>query len=155
MATTTGVTTACGRYRKGQSWVPDVVDLDLSCFKQRLNLEYHQRWWEPTQLMGGHSQIGAWRLLHLLVVHHEKLLLKIMGERRRATSGSLDDVFCFFIATSLAISVPGFTLMVLDIGFSIDSDAIMANHEELSPKAWREWWVGAGRAFRVWLRAFL
>ena len=85
--------------------------------------------------MGGHSQIGARCLLHLLVVHHEELLLKITSERRQVTSGSLDDIFCFFITTSLAISVPSFMLMVLDTGFSIDSDAIMANHEKLSPKA--------------------
>ena len=91
----------------------------------------------------------------MLVVHHEELLLKITGERRRATSSSLDGVFCFFVATSLAINVPGFALTALDTGFSIDSDAIVANHEELSPKAWRERWAGAGRAFGVWLRAFL
>ena len=85
--------------------------------------------------MGGHSQIGARRLVHLLVVHHEELLLKIMGKRWWATSNSLDGVFCFFVAMSLVISVPGFVLTVLDTGFSIDSDAIVANHEELSPKA--------------------
>jgi len=83
--------------------------------------------------VGGHSQIGAWRLLHLLVVHHEELLLEIMSERRRVTSGSLDGVF--FIATPLAIGVFGFTVTALDIGLSIDSNAIVANHEELSPKA--------------------
>ena len=133
-ARTTGVTTACGHYRKRRNWVLDVVDLDLSCFKQRLNLEYLRRWWESSQLVGGHSQIGAWRLLHSLIVHHEELLLEIMGERRRATSGSLGGIFCFFIATSLVISVPSFTLMALDTGLSIDSNAIMANHEKLSPK---------------------
>jgi len=58
-----------------------------------------------------------------------------MGERWRDTSSKLDGIFCFFIATSLAISVPGFMLMVLNTGFSIDSDAIVANHKELSPKA--------------------
>ena len=46
-------------------------------------------------------------------------------------------------------------LMVLDTSFSIYSDAIVAKLEELSPKAWRERWAGAGRAFGVWLRAFL
>jgi len=85
--------------------------------------------------MGGHSQIGARCLLHLLVVHHEELLLKIMNERRWVTSDSLDGVFCFFLVTSLAIRVSGFALTVLDTGFSIDSDAIMANLEELYPKA--------------------
>ena len=85
--------------------------------------------------MGGHSQIGARRLLHLLVVHHEELLLEIMGKRWQVTSSSLGGVFCFFIATSLVISVPGFALIVLDTGLSIDSNAIVANHEELSPKA--------------------
>ena len=85
--------------------------------------------------MGGHNQIGARRLLHLLYVHHEELLLEIMSERRRVTSSSLDGVFCFFIATPLAIGVPGFTFTSLDTGLSIDSNAIMANHEELSPKA--------------------
>ena len=84
--------------------------------------------------MGGHSQIGARRLLHLLVVHHEELLLDIMSERRWVTSDSLDGVF-FFIATPLAIDVPGFMFMVLDTGLSIDSNTIVANHEELSPKA--------------------
>jgi len=105
--------------------------------------------------MGGHSQIGARRLLYLLVVHHEELLLMIMGERRRATSSSLDGVFCFFVATSLVISVSGFALTVLDTSFSIDTDAIMANYEVLSPKAWRERWAGASRAFKVWLEAFI
>ena len=67
----------------------------------------------------------------------------------------MDGIFCFFIATSLAINVLGFAFTALDTGFSIDSDAIMANHEGLSPKAWRERWVGASRAFGVWLGAFL
>ena len=103
--------------------------------------------------MGGHSQIGARRLLHLLVVHHEELLLEITSEMRRVTSGSLDGVF--FIATPLAIGVPGFTFTALDTGLSIDSDAIVANQEELSPKAWWERWAGAGRDLGVWLGAFL
>ena len=85
--------------------------------------------------MGGHSQIGARRLAHLLVVHYEELLLEIMSERRQATSSSLGGVFYFFIMMSLVISVPGFTLMALDTGFSIDSNAVVANHEKLSPKA--------------------
>ena len=81
VARATGVSTVnrCGRKR--QNWVPDVVDLDLSCFKQRLNLEYLLRWWESSQLMGGHSEIGAQRLVHLLIVHHEELLLEITSER--------------------------------------------------------------------------
>ena len=133
-AKTTGVTTACGRCRIRRSWVPDVVDLDLSCFKQCLNLEYLRRWWESSQLVGSHSQIGARRLLYLLVIHHEELLLKITGERRRDTSSRLDGVFCFFVATSLAINVPGFMFTAMDTGLSIDSNTIMANHEELSPK---------------------
>ena len=83
--------------------------------------------------MDGHSQIGARCLLHLLVVHHEELLLEIMSEWWWVTSGSLDGVF--FIAMLLAIGVPGFTFTSLDTGLSIDSNAIMANHEELSPKA--------------------
>ena len=81
--------------------------------------------------MGGHSQIGARCLLHLLVVHHEDLLLEITSERRWVTSGSLDGVF--FIATPLAISVLGFTLMVLDTGFSIDNNTVASNREKLSP----------------------
>ena len=85
--------------------------------------------------MGGHSQIGARRLLHLLVVHHEELLLEITNERWEATSGGLGGIFCFFITTSLAISVPGFTLTALDTSLSIDSNTVMANHEKLSPKA--------------------
>ena len=85
--------------------------------------------------MGGHSQIGAQRLLHLLVVHHEELLLEITSERWRLTSGSLGGIFYFFIAMSLAISIPGFTLTVLDTSFSIDSNAVVANHKKLSPKA--------------------
>ena len=85
--------------------------------------------------MGGHSQIGARRLLHLLVVHHEELLLEITSERWWVTSGSLGGIFCFFIVTSLAISVPGFVLTTLNTGFSIDSNAVVANHKKLSPKA--------------------
>ena len=85
--------------------------------------------------MGGHSQIGARCLLNLLVIHHKELLLKITGDRRWATSGSLDSVFCFFVAMSLAISVPGFAFMMLDAGLSIDRNAVVANHEKLSPKA--------------------
>ena len=69
--------------------------------------------------------------------------------------GGLGSIFYFFITTSLAISVPGFALTVLDTGFSIDSNAVMANHEKLSPKAWRERWAATGRALRIWLRAFL
>ena len=83
--------------------------------------------------MGGHSQIGARRLLHLLVVHHEELLFEITSERQWVTSDSLDGVF--FIATSLAIGVLGFLFTAQDIGPSIDSNTIMANHEELSPKS--------------------
>ena len=85
--------------------------------------------------MGGHSHIGARRLLHSLIVHHEELLLEITGERRRATSGGLGGIFCFFIVMSLVISVPGFVLTALDTGFSIDNNAVVANHEKLSPKA--------------------
>ena len=122
-----------GRCQKRQSWVPNVIDLDLSCFKQCMNLEYLRRWWESSQLMGGHSQNSAWHLLHSLIVHHEELLLEITGERRQATSGGLGGVFCFFIATSWAISVLGFVLTVLDTGLSIDSNTVVANHEKLSP----------------------
>ena len=71
----------------------------------------------------------------MLVVHHEELLLEIMSERWRVTSSSLGGVFCFFIAMSLAISVLGFALTALDTGFSIDSNAVVANHKKLSPKA--------------------
>ena len=84
--------------------------------------------------MGGHSEINARRLFHLLVVHHEELLMEITSETQQATSGGLGGVFCFFITTSLAISVPGFVLMALDTGFSINSNAVVANHEKLSPK---------------------
>ena len=84
--------------------------------------------------MGGHSQIGARCLLHSLIVHHEKLLLEITRKKRWATSRGLGGVFCFFIATSLTISVLGFTVMVLDTGLSIDSNTIVANHEKLSPQ---------------------
>ena len=83
--------------------------------------------------MGGHSQIGARCLLHSLIVHHEELLLEIMGERRRATSSGLGGVFCFFIVMSLVISVLVFVLMALDTGLSIDSNVVMANHEKPSP----------------------
>ena len=82
-------------------------------------------------------------------------MLEITGERQRATSGGLDGIFCFFIATSLAISVLGFMLMVLDTGLSIDSNVVVANHEKLSPKTWRERWAIVGRALRVRLRTFL
>ena len=71
----------------------------------------------------------------MLVVYHEELLLEITSKRGRVTSGSLGGIFCFFIATSLAISVPGFVLTALDTGFSIDSNAVVANHEKPSPKA--------------------
>ena len=84
--------------------------------------------------MGGHNQISAQRLLHLLVVHHEELLLEITSERWWVTFGSLGGIFCFFIAMSLESSVLGFALMVLDTGLSIDSNAIVANHEKLSPQ---------------------
>ena len=47
----------------------------------------------------------------------------------------MDGVFCFFVATSLAINVPGFALTALDTGFSIDSNVVVANHKKLSPKA--------------------
>jgi len=53
-----------------------------------------------------------------------------MSKGRWVTSG-----FCFFIMTSLAISVLGLVLAALDTGFSIDSDAVVANHEEFSPKS--------------------
>jgi len=70
-----------------------------------------------------------------LVVHHEELLLEITSERWWVSSGNLGGVFCFFIATSLAIGVLGFALTALDTSFSIDDNAIIANHEKLSPKA--------------------
>ena len=120
-----------------------------------MNLEYLWRLRESSQLVGGHSQIGARCLLHSLIIRHEKLLLEITDERRRATSGGLGGVFCFFITTSLTISVLGFTLMVLDTGFSIDSNAVVANHEKLSPLTWRERWAAIGRGLGVWLRTFL
>ena len=120
-----------------------------------MNLEYLWHLWESNQLVGVHSQIGARCLLHSLIVHHEKLLLEITGERRWATSGGLGGVFCFFITTSLTISVLGFTLMVLDTGFSIDSNAVVANHEKLSPLTWRERWAAIGRGLGVRLRTFL
>ena len=91
----------------------------------------------------------------MLVVHYEELLLEIMSERRQATSSSLGGVFYFFITTALVISVLGFALTALDTGFSIDSNTVVANHEKLSPKAWRERWAANGRALGIWLRAFL
>ena len=84
--------------------------------------------------MGGHSQIGTQRLLHSLIVHHEELLLEIIGERQWATSSGLGSIFYFFIVTSLVISVPGFALTTLDTGLSIDSNAVVANHEKQSPQ---------------------
>ena len=85
--------------------------------------------------MGGHNKIGARCLLHLLMTHHEEPLLEITSERRQTTSGGLGGVFCFFIATLLAISIPGLALTALDTCFFIDSNVVMANHEKLSPKA--------------------
>jgi hypothetical protein len=70
----------------------------------------------------------------LLIVPHKELVLEIVGERRRTTSGDLGGIFGFLMATPLAIGVPSFMLTALDTGFSIDSDAVLANHEELSPK---------------------
>ena len=84
--------------------------------------------------MGGHNQIDARRLLHSLIIHHEKLLLEITGERRWATSGGLGGIFYFFIVTSLVISVLGFALTVLDTSLSIDSNIVEANHEKFSPQ---------------------
>ena len=55
----------------------------------------------------------------------------------------------------MAISVLGFTFTKLDTGLSIDRNAVVANHEKLSHKAWRERWTAAGRNLRVWLGAFL
>ena len=60
--------------------------------------------------------------------------MEIMSERRRVMFGSLDVVF--FIATPLVIGDPSFMLMALETSLSIDNNAIVANHEELSPKAW-------------------
>ena len=77
--------------------------------------------------MGAHSQIGARRLLHSLIVHHEQANSQI------ANSSGLGGIFYFFIVTSLAISVPHFTLTPLDTGLSIDNNAVVANHEKLSP----------------------
>ena len=57
--------------------------------------------------------------------------------------------------TSLVFSVPGFALTVLDTSFSIDSNAIVANHEKLSPKTWRNRWATVVGALGVRLRAFL
>ena len=108
-----------------------------------------------SQFVGGHSQIGARCLLHSLIVHHEELLLEITSERQWATSGGLGGIFCFFIVMSLVISVPIFMLMALDTGLSIDSNVVVANHEKLSPKTWRERWGAVGRALGVWLRTFL
>ena len=67
----------------------------------------------------------------------------------------MGSIFYFFIVTLLVISVPGFALTALDTSFSIDSNAVVANHKKLYPKAWRERWAVAGRALRVWLGAFL
>ena len=64
-------------------------------------------------------------------------------------------IFFFFITTSLVTSVLGFALMMLDTGFSIDSNAIVANHEKLSPKAWRERWEATGSTLGIWFGAFL
>ena len=99
-----------------------------------MNLEYLLRWWESSQFVGGHSQIGARRLLHLLVVHHKELLLEIAGEEQRTTTSDLSGIFGFLLAMPLVIGVPGFALTALDTCFSIDGDAIVAKHKELSPK---------------------
>jgi len=90
-------------------------------------------------------------LLHLVVVHHEELVLEIAGERRRTTSGNLSGVFCFL----MAICVPSFVLTALDTSFPIDRNAVVANHEKLSPETWRNRWATVVGALGVRLRAFL
>lgn len=73
-------------------------------------------------------------MLHMLIVHYKELVLEIAGERWRTTSGDLGGTFGFLMVMSLAIGVPSFALVALDTGLSIYGDAVMANHEDLSPK---------------------
>ena len=55
-----------------------------------------------------------------------------------AWSHSMAHALALDTRTWLRGDVPGFALTALDTGFSIDSNAVMANHKKLSPKAWRE-----------------
>lgn len=85
--------------------------------------------------MGSHHYVGARHLLDLLVVDHNELVLEVTSEAWQRTT---DSVCSFLIAASLAVSVPTFSLVTLDAGFSIDCGAVKTNHEEFSPETWQE-----------------
>lgn len=116
--------------------------MDLGCFKQRSNLDHLQSLLEFAQLVGSYNEIGARRLFHQSVIHHDELMLEILSDTM------VGNVCSFFVMAPLAIGVIGLAGPMLFAGFAINGEAIMADHEKslLRSRVGREenrrwsWW---------------
>lgn len=139
----------------GSLVIAQLVDLDLGCSEQCSDLDNLWRLLESVQLMSGHGKIGARCLLNVLVANAKKLLIKIANKRTRITS-HIGQVGCigsisFFLTTSLAVGVSGFTSPTLGAGLTVLSDAVVTDHEQFSTKEPRDGGVvdgGAGGTLR-------
>jgi len=58
----------------------DLIDLAMRRFKHCGDLGNLWCLWEPSELIGGHSQVGARSLIDVMVVNMEKLIVKVALE---------------------------------------------------------------------------
>ena len=55
----------------------DLVDLAVCCFKHGRDLGDLGCLREPGELIGGHSQVGAWGLVDVLAVNTDKFVIEV------------------------------------------------------------------------------
>ena len=56
------------------------MDLTVRCFKHGGDLGDLRCLWEPCELVGSHSQVGAWGLVDIVAVNMEKLIIEVTVE---------------------------------------------------------------------------
>ena len=72
------VTRAC---RVGRSLIlADLVDLAVRSFKQCGDLGDLWRLFEPSELISGHNQVGAWGLVDIVTVDMDELVIEVAAE---------------------------------------------------------------------------
>ena len=58
----------------------DLIDLAVCCFKHCGDPSDLWGLREPSELVGGHCQIGAWSLVDIVAVNMDKLIVEVMLE---------------------------------------------------------------------------
>ena len=67
--------------RVGRSLIlADLVDLAVYSFKHCGDLGDLWRLFEPSELIGGHDQVGAWGLVDVVAVNMDKLIVEVVLE---------------------------------------------------------------------------